>query len=81
MGIGSKLVRAGLDDCRRAGFKVMAVLGHPSYYPRFGFAPSVKYGVKSEYVDAPPEASMALEFKPVPLASAQGFYVALQARV
>ena len=28
---------------------VVAVLGHPTYYPRFGFVPSVRYGIKSEY--------------------------------
>src|SRR5262245_28351522 len=38
-GIGSQLVRDGLEACRRAGHGVVVVLGHPSYYPRFGFVP------------------------------------------
>jgi len=40
----------------------VVVLGHPEYYPRFGFVPSVKYGIKSEY-DVPDEAFMVLELK------------------
>lgn len=48
-GIGSQLVRAGLDECRRAGHKCVVVLGHPEYYPRFGFIPASRYGVSSEY--------------------------------
>ena len=71
-GIGSKLVRAGLEECRRKGFGVIAVLGHPHYYPRFGFAPGIKYGIKSEYADAPPEAFMVLELKPGALGALKG---------
>ena len=38
LGIGSALhVRAGLDACRRLGHNVVVVLGHPAFYPRFGF--------------------------------------------
>lgn len=48
-GIGSKLVKAGLEQCRSQGYAAVVVLGHPNYYPKFGFVPSVKYGIKSEY--------------------------------
>jgi putative acetyltransferase len=44
-GIGSQLVRAGLDACRRAGHTVVFVLGHPEYYPRFGFEPAAPRGL------------------------------------
>jgi len=37
-GIGSKLVRHGLKECQRLGYKVVVVVGHPAYYPRFGFS-------------------------------------------
>jgi len=37
-GIGSSLVREGLEDCRRHGVAVAVVLGHVDYYPRFGFS-------------------------------------------
>lgn len=39
-GIGSALIRAGLERCRAAGHRLCFVLGHPEYYPRLGFAPS-----------------------------------------
>lgn len=48
-GVGSQLVRAGLDECRRADHKCVVVLGHPEYYPRFGFVPASRYGVGCEY--------------------------------
>lgn len=40
-GIGSKLVRAGLQVLRDRGYEAVIVLGHPDYYPRFGFSPSL----------------------------------------
>lgn len=48
-GIGSQLVRFGLDECRRAGAVAVVVLGHPEYYPRFGFRPASPIGLRSEY--------------------------------
>ena len=38
LGIGSALVNAGLQRCRRLGVELVAVLGHQNYYPRFGFS-------------------------------------------
>jgi putative acetyltransferase len=61
-GIGSQLVNEGLEQCLRRGYDAVVVLGHPKYYPRFGFVPSVKYGIKSEY-EVPDEVSMILELK------------------
>ena len=59
-GVGSALVRAGLAACRRDGAAAVVVLGHPDYYPRFGFRPASTFGLHSTY-DAPDEAFMALE--------------------
>ena len=61
-GIGSQLVKTGIENCAAQGYDAIVVLGHPEYYPKFGFVPSVKYGIKSEY-DAPDEAFMILELK------------------
>jgi putative acetyltransferase len=61
-GIGSMLVRQGLTECRNAGHPFAVVLGHPEYYPRFGFAPASRFGIKSEY-DVRDEAFMALELQ------------------
>jgi len=62
-GIGTGLVQAGLEQCRSLGYDAVVVLGHPAYYPRFGFEPSVKYGIKSEY-DVPDDVFMILELSP-----------------
>ena len=61
--IGSELVNAGLAHCRSLGYDAIVVLGHPDYYPRFGFVPSVKFGIKSEY-DVPDEVFNILELVP-----------------
>lgn len=61
-GIGSALVRAGLEACRRSGFVAVVVLGHAAYYPRFGFAPASRFGMASEY-DVPDEVFMGVELQ------------------
>ena len=61
-GIGSALVRAGLDQCGQLGFGAVVVLGHPAYYPRFGFLSSARYGIGCEY-DVPEEVFMVVELQ------------------
>jgi putative acetyltransferase len=58
-GIGSQLVKAGLLECRNAGYDCVVVAGHPTYYPRFGFVPASRYRLKSEYA-VPDEAFMVV---------------------
>jgi len=62
-GIGSQLVQSGLAELRAAGHELVVVLGHPAYYPRFGFGKASTYGIRSEYA-VPDEVFMALELKP-----------------
>ena len=62
-GVGSALVRAGLAACRADGAEAVVVLGHPEYYPRFGFAPGPPRGIACEY-DVPAEAFMVLDLVP-----------------
>jgi putative acetyltransferase len=62
-GIGSALVRAGLENCRQLGCGAVVVLGHPAFYPRFGFVPASRFGIGCEY-DVPDEVFMALEIVP-----------------
>ena len=45
-GVGGALVRAGLDACLAIGEPVVFVLGHPAYYPRFGFEPAAPRGLR-----------------------------------
>ncbi len=61
-GIGTALVRAGLDQCRKIGFGAVVVLGHSEYYPRFGFTPATRFGIGCEY-DVPVEVFMAVELE------------------
>ncbi len=60
-GIGSALVRAGLEVCVRYGIEAVVVLGHVSFYPRFGFS-----AAKARRLSAPfsGDAFMALELVP-----------------
>ena len=60
-GIGTLLVKAGLSECRARGVAAVVVLGHPAFYPRFGFVPASHFGVGTEY-DVPDDAFMAIEF-------------------
>ena len=71
IGIGSQLVEAGLDECRRLEVDAVIVLGHPEYYPKFGFVPSTQFGFKSEY-DVPDEIFMAMELSAGALEGASG---------
>ncbi len=58
-GIGSALVRAGLKACGCAGYRMVVVLGHADYYPRFGFTPAGQRGVRAPF-EVPDEAFMVL---------------------
>jgi putative acetyltransferase len=62
-GIGSALVRAGVDRCKQLGCGAIVVLGRPEYYPRFGFLTSSRFGIGSEY-DVPEEVFMVMELQP-----------------
>ena len=61
-GIGSALVRAGLERCKQIGCGAVVVLGHPEYYPRFDFVPASRFGLSCEY-EVPDEVFMALELE------------------
>lgn len=60
-GLGSKLTRAGLDTLREFGAHGVLVLGHPAYYPRFGFSAETAARVKAPYSGSPSFMALALE--------------------
>lgn len=62
-GIGSMLVAAGLKACTELGFGAVVVLGHPGYYPRFGFGRAAEFGLENQWA-APDDAFMVLELEP-----------------
>lgn len=61
-GIGSLLIRHGLEEFDRLEFKAVVVLGSPAYYQRFGFTPAKEKGLGCEY-RVPDEAFMVLELE------------------
>ncbi len=61
-GIGSALVREGLKTCEDLGFEHVVVLGHPNFYPRFGFQPAKTKGIESPF-RVPDEVFMVHEIK------------------
>ncbi|MFB7493159.1 GNAT family N-acetyltransferase [Streptomyces sp. NPDC056161] len=58
-GAGSAAVRASLQAAKELGEHFVTVLGHPAYYPRFGFTRASEYGIGLS-IDVPDEAMMAL---------------------
>jgi len=67
--IGSQLVRRGLTELRQRGERIVLVLGHTNYYPRFGFSPDKARMLKSPF---PPDAFMALELADGTLSGVEG---------
>jgi len=70
-GIGSALVRGGLDRCRRLQYEFAVVLGHAAYYPRFGFVPASRFALRCAW-DVPDDVFMALELRSGALAGLAG---------
>ncbi|WP_443031773.1 GNAT family N-acetyltransferase [Streptomyces sp. CA-210063] len=58
-GAGAAVVRAALEAARARGERLVLVLGHPEYYPRFGFVRASEYGIRPGF-DVPDAAMMAL---------------------
>jgi putative acetyltransferase len=48
-GTGSALIRTALTEARNQGIAIVLVLGHPAYYPRFGFCPERARAMSSPY--------------------------------
>jgi len=71
-GIGSRLVEAGLDILRRRKRPLAIVLGHPGFYPRFGFVPASRHGLRCQWEGGPDEAFMVLVFDAAPLSGVSG---------
>lgn len=60
-GIGGGLVRRGLDLASEHGWQAVVVVGHPNYYPRFGFSVALARPLKAQFSG---DAFMALELEP-----------------
>jgi len=70
-GIGSQLVRTGLEECRHLGHEIVVLVGHADYYPRFGFVPARSKGIECEF-EVPDKAWMLLQLREGVLAGRRG---------
>jgi putative acetyltransferase len=69
--VGARLCEEGLARARERGHGAAVVLGHPGYYPRFGFVPASRFGL-SYPGDVPDGAFLAAELVPGALRGAHG---------
>jgi putative acetyltransferase len=70
-GVGSRLVKAGIERLRDNGCPFVVVLGHPEFYPRFGFERAGDYGITCAW-DVPPEAFMVCVLNPAVVSGLRG---------
>jgi predicted N-acetyltransferase YhbS len=73
-GIGARLVEAGHDAARASGFSSSVLVGHPTYYPRFGYRPADAFGIVT-HLDLPPGVFMACELVPGALVGVRGMLI------
>jgi predicted N-acetyltransferase YhbS len=73
-GIGEKLIRQGLKAAKKLGHKSVIVLGHPEYYPKFGFEPASRWGIKAPF-PVEDKYFMAQELSPGALENVHGVVV------
>lgn len=70
-GVGSALIRWSLDEGAQDGHSLVIVVGHPEYYPRFGFVPAMPLRVRCPF-EVPSEVFMLLELRPGALGGRTG---------
>ncbi len=70
-GVGSRLITTGLASARELGFGSVVVLGHEHYYPKFGFLPASRWGIRAP-IDVPDNVFMAMELLPGSLKNVSG---------
>ncbi len=70
-GIGSKLVENGLIECRNQGHSIIVLVGHPEYYPRFGFISAEQNGIEHPF-EVPEDVFMVYELVPNALKKVNG---------
>lgn len=62
-GIGKALILEGLERCRTLGYHLVFLIGHPEYYPKFGFKPAGQYGFELKQFEVPEDVFMVCELK------------------
>lgn len=75
LGIGSKLIKAGHKKAVECGFDSVILLGHPGYYPRFGYKPASGWGIKTHYQLPSDDVFMAAELAENALKNVSGMVI------
>ncbi|QWG45858.1 N-acetyltransferase [Bacillus mycoides] len=70
-GIGGKLIVAALEKAKELGYGSVVVLGHPEYYPKFGFKKARELNIKAPF-EVPDEVFMAMELRENALQGVEG---------
>jgi putative acetyltransferase len=70
-GIGSQLIEKGIIECRNQGHSIIILVGHPEYYPRFGFKSAEKNGIQHPF-KVPEDVFMVYELVPDALQRVNG---------
>jgi putative acetyltransferase len=70
-GIGAGLIKEGIKACKSLGYGAIVVVGHPEYYPKFGFSPAREKGLGTPF-PVPDDAFMVYELVPGYLDNIQG---------
>lgn len=74
-GIGGKLIRAGHQKAVELGFQSVILIGHPEYYPRFGYKPASTWGIKTHYELPSDDVFMAVELTETALKNVSGMVI------
>lgn len=74
-GIGGKLIRAGHQKAVELGFRSVILIGHPEYYPRFGYKPASTWGIKTHYELPSDDVFMAVELTEGALKNVSGMVI------
>ncbi|MBE7105675.1 N-acetyltransferase [Bacillus cereus] len=70
-GIGGKLISLALEKAKELGYGSVVVLGHPEYYPKFGFKKASEWNIKAPF-EVPDEVFMAMELRENSLQGVEG---------
>lgn len=71
-GVGKQLIHEGLKRCKELGYYIVLLIGHPSYYPKFGFKPARQYGLELNQFEVPNEVFMVCELRKDELKNIKG---------
>lgn len=71
-GVGKRLMQEGLKRCQNLGYSLVLLIGHPEYYPKFGFKPARPLGLELKQFAVPDDVFMVCELQEGALVRIQG---------